>query len=315
MSANAPGIIKARPSAYNMIDPRSIDRRAGWNNRFDFGEIEELAKSIKYQATEGGVPGGLLNTIRVKRLGDRFELIDGDRRLTAVELLIKWAGESNPRGYDFPEGIPAIIVDKNQDDLRSLIQMFEANTGKPLLPLEEAAAYKRMREAGMTLEQIASAVGRNHVHVNNTLALLEAPEELRQAMAKGEIGGTMAKKIATAARKDQKKAAELTKQAVAAGKDKKKQRQVKAAIEETRQERASKQGKTLKIKPLSEDQLSEQGEKMSKQLAELLKDAGLASAEALLSAVAADNRLAAAYTLGCLRAFKVAAGMKINLKV
>lgn len=246
MSTPTNGIVTARPSAYNMVDPRSIDRREGWNVRFDFGEIEELAKSIKYQATEGGVPGGLLNAIRIKRKeGGRFELIDGDRRMTAVELLIKWAGEGNLKGYDFPDGIAAVIVAKGQDDLRSLIQMFEANSGKAFLPMEEAAAYKRMREAGMSLEQIGQAVGRNHVHVNNTLALLEAPAELQEAVKKGEVGGTLAKKIAVVGRGNKAKAAELTKAAKAAGKDKKKQRAVKAEVEAARVENAAKKGKTL----------------------------------------------------------------------
>ena len=234
MSTTLPAIIKARPSAYNMINPRTITRREGWNVRFDFGEIEELAKSIKYQATEGGVPGGLLNAIRVKRAGEGFELIDGDRRLTAVELLLKWADEGNPKGYDFAEGVAAVVVEKGQDDLRSLIQMFEANSGKAFLPMEEAAAYKRMREAGMSLEQIASAVGRNHVHVNNTLALLEAPEELQKAVKEGKVGGTLAKKIATSARGNKAKQKELTEKAIKAGKDKKAQRKVKAEVEEAR---------------------------------------------------------------------------------
>ena len=86
----APGIIK-RTNAY-FADPKTIARVDGWNNRFDFGEIEELAKSIKIN--------GLLQPLRIKRVPAHvkddgkgaagaqvfaFELIDGDRRLTAIE--------------------------------------------------------------------------------------------------------------------------------------------------------------------------------------------------------------------------------------
>lgn len=309
------GIIKARPSAYNLVDPKAVKRREGWNPRFDFGEIEELAKSIKYQAAECGVPGGLLNPIRVQRAEEGFLLIDGDRRLTAVEQLLAWHAAGDARGHDFAEGIPAFVVGKDQNEIVSLIQMFEANSGKPFLPLEEAQAYKRLRDQGLTLEEIAKAVGRNHLHVNNTLALLEAGEELQSAVASGKVGGTMAKKIAVATRGDKKKAAELTKKAVEAGADKTKKRQVVKEVEQARVEKAAAKGKTLKVKPLDADDLSALGEKMAKQLNELLGDTGFATEEGLLAAVAGDAKMAAAFTLGAFQALKAAAGMKINLKV
>ena len=79
-SSNPAGVLK-RSNAY-FIDPTRVVRRDGWNPRFDFGEIEEMAKSI--------LANGLLNAIRVKRISGNpaadFELIDGDRRMTAIEL-------------------------------------------------------------------------------------------------------------------------------------------------------------------------------------------------------------------------------------
>jgi len=299
MSASA--IVKARLSAFNMVDPRFIDRAPGFNPRTDFGDIEALAASIKVE--------GVQQPLTLKRKADgRLELVDGDRRLTAIELLLS-------QGETFDEGIPAKLVDKDQDDVTGLIQMFVANTGKPFNPLEEATAFKKMRDAGMSLEQIAMSVGRNHVHVNNTLALLEAPESLREAVASGQVGLTVAKNIATAARGDTEKLADLTRQAVEAGGDKTKVAKVKEATEAARQERAEKEGRTLKVKPLTAEKLDELGKKMAAQLQEALASAGISDDRALMAEVSGDNKLAAVFTLGVVMALKKAAGLKVSLAV
>lgn len=314
MSQATNGIVKARPSAYNLIDPRVIVRTKGFNPRFEFGEIEELAKSIKHQATSCGVAGGLLNPVRVKRdgTGSGFILIDGDRRLTAIEHLIGLAAKGSPDGYDFPEGIPAYVVSKDQGEITSLLQMFEANTGKPFMPLEEAAAFKRMRDAGMTIEEISKAVQRAHVHVVATLALLDADSSVQEAVRRGAVGGTMAKKIAVAARGNKAKQAELVKEAVAAGNDKKAKRRVVAKIEEARIEKAAKHGRTIKMKALTDDQLAEMGAKAAKILEVKIREAGWTSSEdfnAYVEKCASDDGLATAYTVGLIAGLRLAAGL------
>ena len=304
-SKEAPGVVK-RTSAY-MIDPRTITRRAGWNPRFDFGEIDQLATSIK--------ANGMLNPIRVKRLnkptdaGHVFELIDGDRRLTACEALLK----KDPAV--FPDGVPAIIVDKGQDDVTSLIQMFEANSGKAFLPMEEAVAYQRMRDAGMTLKQICAAVGRKQVHVTETMNLLKADAALQEAAEKGEVSKTDAKKIATVAKGNKAKQRELTQQAKAAGKDKTKRRVLKATIEKTHREEAAKRGKKLKIRALSDSQLSDIGSSMAEHLLTLLEAQDIAVESDLVAMIRKDPMLVIAYTTGALEALKVAAGGDNNLKL
>jgi ParB/RepB/Spo0J family partition protein len=309
-SKEAPGIVK-RSSAY-FLDPKAITRREGWNPRFDFGEIEELAKSLKVN--------GMLVPIRVKRLtkpegGKLFELVDGDRRLSAVELLLKKDSDA------FPEGIPAIIIDKAQDDLKSLIQMFEANTGKPFLPMEEAAAFKRMRDEGMTIADICKAVGRKQMHVQAMLALLDADPEVQEAVQKGEIGKTEAKDIAVHAKGDKAKQKEIVAAAKDAKKDPKnkaKKRIVLKKIDEARQAKAAKQGRTLKVKHLSDEQLAEIGAKLAKVWIAKAKQAGVTKTETdadITKWCAGDDALAAAFTWGALQALKVAAGMKLDLDI
>lgn len=297
-TTNAPGIA-LRTSAYR-AHVGSITRRDGWNNRFDFGEIEELAKSIK--------ANGLLNPLRVKRIAGaakdakfQFELIDGDRRLTALELLVKNGHESN-------DGVPVIIVDKGQDDLTSLIQMFEANTGKPLLPLEEASAYQRMRDAGLTIKQICERVGRKQVHVVATLALMTADSDVTEAIKEGSVNSTLAKKIAVHARGDKVKQKELVAQAKAAGQDKAKKQAVKAAVEKSRQDKAKKAGKKLKIQPLTPAQVSDLGQSLAVKLAGLLQDSGRDLSTDLRAWVGQDEEFLIAYTFGALEALKAVAG-------
>lgn len=311
------GIVTARLSSYNMVDPKAIIRKPGHNVRFDFGEIEQLAKSIKFQATECNVPGGLLNAILIKRISpDQFELVDGDRRLTAVELLLKWADEGKLDGYAFPAGIPARLADKSLDEITGLIQMFEANTGKSFLPLEEAAAYKKMRDAGLTIEKICQAVQRAHVHVVATLALLEADQSLQEAVKGKKITGTLAKDIATAARGNLAKQAELVNDAIAAGTDAKKKRVVVQKVRAARVAKAASKGKTLKMRALTDDQLSEIGAKLAKHLQALIKECPTkVEPEELTELIKKDEMLAVAFTFGALQGLKAAAGVKVELEV
>lgn len=186
--AEPQGITK-RTNAF-FVDPKAIKRREGWNPRFDFGDMAELKKSIK--------TNGVLNPLRLKR-GEpgEFILVDGDRRFTAIEELLK-------EKHKFPDGVPAILLSKDHSDIDSLVQMFEANTGKPFLPLEEAAAFQKMRDAGMTIKQICEKVSRSHVHVESTLALLVADDSVKEAVKKGEISGTLGKQIAVKGKGDKK---------------------------------------------------------------------------------------------------------------
>ena len=302
---NATGIV-ARTSSYRAF-PESITRRAGWNPRFDFGEIDGLEKSIR--------ANGILNPLRVKRIAGakpsdehQFELIDGDRRLTAIEQAVK-------HGHTFDEGVPIIIVDKAQDEVTSLVQMFEANSGKVFLPLEEAAAYGRMREAGLTIQDICRHVSRKQVHVVATLALLTADDSVTEAIKDGSVNGTTAKKIAVAARGNKAKQAELVAAAKSAGKDNSKKAVVKRAIDDVRRAKAASKGKVLKMRALGDDELSALGAGLALSMTSKLADAGKPIDFDVRSWVAQDDALALAFTFGALEALKAAAGVATKLDI
>jgi len=307
------GVIK-RTNAY-FIDPKALTRREGWNPRFDMGEIDQLAKSLK--------ANGMLNPIRVKRLTVNkdnqfaFELIDGDRRFTAIESMVK----DGTYAKAFPDGIPAIIVDKAQDDMTSLFQMFEANSGKAFLPLEEAAAYQRMRDGdkeagikGLTIKQICERVGRKQVHVVEMLNLLKADAEVHDAVKSGAIGKTMAKRIATDAKGDAGKQKQLVAAAKSAGKDKGSKAGVKRQLDTARRAKAATKGKTLKIRALDNQELSALGAKVASSMADKMVLADLPLESDLRKWIQGNPDLALAASFGALEALKRAAGMDLSLE-
>lgn len=289
--------------------PSSLAVEPGFNPRFDMGEIEELAKSIK--------ANGLMTALRVRRVGTgTFKIIGGHRRKAAIDLILK----SDPMYFD-ETGVPIVIEDSAISDIDELVRMFEDNGGKPFLPLEEAIAYKKMRDAKMTIKQIVARVGRKHMHVQEMLTLLESDPELVEAVKTGEIGVTMAKRIATDAKGD----AETQKMLIAAAKQANKttggkkakqaaQRAVKAKVEEARKAKAKKAGRTLKMRALSDDELKALGVKVEAQVLGALDALGL-SAEtdmhAYMKKAAQDQHLAFSY--GVLQGLIAAAGVDVKL--
>ena len=309
--------------SYN-ADPSRIMRRPGFNTRFVFSEIDELALSIKTELLRDPSEGGLMMPLRVKRIKGNtdfdFELVDGDRRLTAIEQLLK-------AGVTFPEGVAIKMVDPKQDDITSTLQMITTNTGKPLLPLEEAAAYKRLRVEGqMSIADICKAVGRTDVHVRETLQLLESEVEVQDAVKAGKVSGSMAKMIATLAKDNPALQKDLVAEAAEAKRDKgatgkAAKARLLSKIDKQRAAKAAEAGKERKIKVLRADQLDELGRKIAKHLASVLKEAGtdhlayLEDATAYRAHIAGSEVLAAAYTFGALQGLLAAAGQKIALEI
>lgn len=314
---NPVGIV--RTEAKHFAVPTMIRRKPGFNPRFDFGEINELADSIK--------KNGLLFPLRVKPCspsvlvevskgvyevqdnlkGCVYELIDGDRRLTAIELLIK-------KGVSFADGVWIEEVAQDQDDVTSLIQMFEANTGKPLLPLEEAAAFKRMREAKMTISQISHAVQRSVPTITERLALLESDDEVIAAVKGGKVKAVTAQKIAVHARGDKAKQRELIAQATAVGKDKTKRAALAKSLATTQRDKHAKKGHVLKIRALSDADLSSHGNRMAESLKTQMEGKGMSFDTDLTTWVRADEELRIAYAFGALEALKMAAGAQVTLE-
>jgi ParB family chromosome partitioning protein len=114
---------------------------------FDSQSLEELTRSIKEK--------GVIQPILVRRQGDKYELIAGERRLRASKML----GITE---------IPVIIKDVEDRDSLEL-SLIENIQRQGLNPIEEAHAYQYLIDKfQVTQEKISEVLGRARVSVTNT---------------------------------------------------------------------------------------------------------------------------------------------------
>ena len=133
---------------------------------FDSQRMEELIQSIKQK--------GLIQPIAVRRQGEYYEIIAGERRFRAAKSL------------NLKE-LPVIV--KDVDDCDSLeLSLIENIQRQKLNPIEEAYAYQYLIEKfNVTQEKVSEALGKARASVANTLRLLKLPQEIQEEIKKGRI--------------------------------------------------------------------------------------------------------------------------------
>lgn len=133
---------------------------------FDKNKLQELAHSIKDQ--------GVLQPIVVRKKGDRYQIIAGERRWQASRI----AGVKT---------IPATVIEANDSKALELA-LIENIQRDDLNPIEEAYAYKRlMDKLNYTQAELAKAVAKGRSTVANAIRLLDLPEKAQEAMFNGLI--------------------------------------------------------------------------------------------------------------------------------
>jgi len=133
---------------------------------FDEEALSALAESIREV--------GILQPVLVRRDGDSYQLIAGERRWRAARRL----------GL---VRIPALV--RESDDAAALEQALVENVHRAdLNVLEEAAAYQQLIEDfGLTHEEVAARVGRSRATVSNTLRLLQLPPAVQRLVRDGSL--------------------------------------------------------------------------------------------------------------------------------
>jgi len=149
---------------------------------FDEEKLQELAASIK--------EFGIVQPLVVRKKGETFELVAGERRLRAAKL----AGLAN---------VPVVI--KDYDDTKMMeIALIENIQRHDLNPIEEAQGLRRlMSEFKLTQEQVAEKVGRSRVAVTNILRLLNLPQEIQSEIINGTLTMGQAKQLLGLSKKEQ----------------------------------------------------------------------------------------------------------------
>lgn len=165
---NTPAAEEPQPS--NGILEIAIDRVVPnpHQPRKDFheGSLRELADSILAE--------GLLQPIVVRRKEDRFELIAGERRWRACQLLKL-------------KGIPARVLEASETS-SAVLSLIENLQREDLNPIEEALGYASlMKDFALTQEQVSERVGRNRASIANSLRLLQLSREIQGYLVKGHL--------------------------------------------------------------------------------------------------------------------------------
>lgn len=134
--------------------------------QLDTATLEELAQSIRVN--------GIIQPILVRKAGDHFEIIAGERRWRAAQIagLLK----------------APVIVREIPDTQVLQVALIENIQREDLNPIDEAMAYRRLLdECAMTQEALAEAVGKDRASIANHLRLLRLPPEVQRQVSGGQL--------------------------------------------------------------------------------------------------------------------------------
>jgi ParB family chromosome partitioning protein len=142
---------------------------------FDPVALDELKKSI--------LENGLIQPITVRRMGPKFELISGERRLRACRDI----------GY---KTIPAYIIKVDTNEAMLALALIENLQREKLNSIEIAQAYRRLLdECKLSQEEIAVKVGKDRSTITNTLRLLKLPKVVQDGLIQDKISAGHARAL------------------------------------------------------------------------------------------------------------------------
>ena len=169
--------IKAKPMA-EMTEIKIADiipNPTQPRTRFDEQALAELADSIRVL--------GLIQPITVKKDGDKYLIISGERRWRAAQA----AGL---------ESLPAYIRDVDDTNLHAMA-LVENIQRQDLNAIEVALGLQRLiEECGLTQDALADKVGKKRSTISNYMRLLKLPDEVQLAVKEGILSMGHAKAIA-----------------------------------------------------------------------------------------------------------------------
>ena len=142
--------------------------------QFDEDEILDLSDSIKEH--------GVIQPLVVRTIGDKYEIIAGERRYKASVL----AGKDT---------VPVIVKNLNDKDSAE-IALIENIQRKNLTPIEEALSYKKILDMGyVTQEGLAEKLGKSQPSIANKIRLLNLSDEVQEALLDNKISERHARSL------------------------------------------------------------------------------------------------------------------------
>ena len=135
-------------------------------SRFAEKALEELTQSI--------ASNGVIQPIVVRKKGDKFEIVAGERRWRAAQR----AGLKK---------IPAAVKEVSDEKLLELA-LIENIQRAELNPIEEAKAFRKLIDMiGLTQDQISERVGKDRTLIATTLRLLKLPDDIQKLVEEEKL--------------------------------------------------------------------------------------------------------------------------------
>jgi ParB family chromosome partitioning protein len=158
--------------AIHLIDPNPLQPRRNFQNE----RLAELAQSIR--------ANGIIQPLVVRKAGDRYQLIAGERRWRAAKLADM-------------ERVPVVLRDIPDDRLLE-ITLIENIQREDLNPIETAHAFARLgQELNLDAETIGRRTGKDRTTIINFLRLLQLPPDVQQLVTEGKLSASAARCLCT----------------------------------------------------------------------------------------------------------------------
>ncbi len=142
--------------------------------KFDEEALQELSNSIKEY--------GILQPLLVKKSGDMYQIIAGERRWRAAKLAGLKEVPVIIREYDRQQSVEIALIEN--------VQRADLN------PIEEAYAYQLLiQEFGLKQEEIAERVSKNRATITNSIRLLKLAEPVQKLLIEGKISSGHARTL------------------------------------------------------------------------------------------------------------------------
>jgi ParB family chromosome partitioning protein len=156
----------------DQIDPNPLQPR----RLFQQERLAELTQSI--------VANGIIQPLVVRKVGERYQLVAGERRWRAAKV----ANLAR---------VPVVVQDIPDERLLE-ITLIENIQREDLNPIETAVAFDRMaRELSLTAEEIGQRTGKDRTTIINSLRLLQLPADLQQLVAERRLSAGHARCLLT----------------------------------------------------------------------------------------------------------------------
>lgn len=151
---------------------------------FDDDSLEELANSIKAD--------GVIQPIVVRKVGEKYEIIAGERRFRASKL----AGL---------EKVPIVVKNVSDRKARELA-LVENIQREDLNPIEEAISLKTlMEEYKLTQQELSDIVGKSRSYIANNLRLLNLSDYIKEYLIRGELSPSQGRTLLSLETEEERK--------------------------------------------------------------------------------------------------------------